>query len=433
MNEIKRKNRILAVMLMLVMIFSLSFSNSYAASTVRVNLKSYNAPTNLNMGSSFSIKGKVKSNKKIQKAIVGIVKSGGGYVYKYKNSGVNSKTFNIKKADSKLRFGSLAPGKYYYRVRVKLKGRKKFRTVLNSPFYVIDNRADSVGLNIAESSGISLSGVNAPGTYNVGKQFTPKGIVNSDSKIKKVEIGIVYAPTNKWMEYKYTSTINSKTFDISKAAGKLKFDKLPGGLYRYRMYAHTENGTKLVFNKEFTVRPSGRPQAAVNWAVSIANNDEFSYGQKPKTSKVGCYFCGTNQKRKPAGYEKTYVCLTFVEAAYAHGAGDPEMLAECMEGNHTMAANDYNFTKYSCWQKIGYAKDLKVSDLQPGDVLVYYSASGYDNGHVAIYAGGNNMVDAEGIKDCWGPNSIAVRDKASSMLASAARVSSKSYVMRYRY
>ena len=49
-----------------------------------------------------------------------------------------------------------------------------------------------------------------------------------------------------------------------------------------------------------------------------------------------------------------------------------------------------------------------------------------------MYIGDNKIVDAEGIRDCWGPNSIAVRDNyGSRMLRGAAKSNSKSYVMRY--
>ena len=176
-------------------------------------------------------------------------------------------------------------------------------------------------------------------------------------------------------------------------------------------------------------------RAAIAWAIKIANDDSFSYGKKPQTSKVGCYFCGTNcgpvKHNKPKGYEKTYVCLTFVHAAYAHGCGDPEMYADCSKGRRCITANNLNFSRYSCWKKVGNAKNLSVGDLEPGDVIVTFSSDGVSNGHVAMYVGGNQIVDAEGIKDCWGPNSIAVRDKASSALRGAARHSGNSYVMRY--
>ena len=176
-------------------------------------------------------------------------------------------------------------------------------------------------------------------------------------------------------------------------------------------------------------------RAAIAWAVKIANDDSFSYGKKPQTSKVGCYFCGTNcgpvKHNKPNGYEKTYVCLTFIQAAYAHGCGDPEMYADCATGSRCITANDVNFSRYSCWTKVGRASSLSVGDLQPGDVIVFASPDGVSNGHVSMYIGGNQVVDAEGIKDCWGPNSIAVRDKAAAHLRGAAGHNKNSYVMRY--
>ena len=425
-----KASKALAIMIMMTMLFSLSFTESFAASG-SITLKKYNVPGVVYMGHSYSIKGKIKAKKKITKVDIGIVNaSTGKWKYKYTKSKVNRKSFNIKKADSKLKFGKLKEGNYYYRIKVKLKG-KKTKTVLNRSFAVVDNSADSSSLSAVNNSGVKLSGVRAPEDYTVGKEFIPKGVVSADSKIKKVEVGIVFEPTNKWTEYKYEASNHSDSFDLSKAAGKLKFNMLPGGTFRYRMYLHTENGVKLAFNKKFTVTPSAKPQQAVNWAVNIANDNTFSYGKKPKTSKVGCYFCGTNQKNKPKGYEKTYVCSTFVHAAFAHGANDPEMLKNCQSGKYCISQTDSNFKNYSCWFKLGLAKDLKVSDLQPGDVIVYYAANNY-SGHMCIYVGGNTIVDSEGIKDCWGPNSIATIDKAAAMLVSAAKVSGKSYVMRYR-
>jgi hypothetical protein len=172
-------------------------------------------------------------------------------------------------------------------------------------------------------------------------------------------------------------------------------------------------------------------RAAVAWACMIANDDSFTYGAKPATSSMGCYFCGTNQRNKPSGYEKTYVCLTFVTAAFAHGAEDPEMMRDCSSGRDCVVCNDDNFYRYSCWKKIGYCSDLSVDDLLPGDVISWYNEDGYDNGHVAIYAGNNMIVDAEGIDACWSPASIAIRNEGSYSLRDAANHHGRSYVMRY--
>ena len=205
-----------------------------------------------------------------------------------------------------------------------------------------------------------------------------------------------------------------------------------GGLMEYSNTATVSDLAAKGENKDLYAIWSGDGiNAAIAWAVNIANDNSFSYGKKPATSSVGCYFCGTNQRRKPRGYEKTYVCMTFITAAYAHGAEDPEMLAIDRAGSRCLTTTDTNFSRYSCWKKVGLAKNLSVNDLQPGDVICHYSGDN-KSGHLSMYIGNNTIVDAEGIRDCWGPNSIAVRPNyGSRMLRGAARHSGKSYVMRY--
>ena len=532
----REKTRKIIVTVMLVMALLISTISVSAASSSGVTIKNYTAPDKLKAGQSFTIKGKVESTKKIDRIEVGIVNSSDKWTsYKYDNKKVNAKTFDLKKADSSLRFGKLKEGTYYYRIYVHteddkvttllnkkftvstskptlsnhtyptelkkgkgfaLRGRiesdlkitkveigvvdqytgkwtaqkytgkpnaKLFKiskadssihfgklatgyysyrikattaagtfTLLDSGFEVISvGNSDEAQITSLDPN-IKLSGCYGPVEYKVGKQYTAKGTIKSDLDISKVEVGFVFEPTNKWTRYKYEGTVSGNTFNLSEAASKLRFDKLPGGTYYYRIYAHTSDGVRTVANRKFKVLPSNKPQQAVKWAIEIANNDEFTYGEKPMTSKVGCYFCGTNQKRKPEGYEKTYVCMTFVTAAYAHGAGDPEILKECNKGNHCLELTDANFTRYSCWEKIGLASELKVEDLMPGDVIVWYSADN-QHGHMSIYAGDGAIVDAtSGYGDLWGPKSIALRpNKATTYLKSAANRSSKSYVMRY--
>ena len=431
------------------------------------SVSSMRYPGTITKGNGFIVKGKVKSSKKIKTITIGVTDSNGKWTsVKYTKKSINSKSYNLNKLDSKVKIRSLGVGNYNYRVDVST--TKGTRTLVNSSFAVVapapapvaaqtnttpvmesvtvtdpaSGRADDVKLADDKSSTlvksgtntVELVGVSKPSNYTVGGNFTPAGTLKSSETIKRVEIGIIYAPTNKWTTYKYDNTaVNSNTFDLSNAASKLKFNKLPGGTFKYRVYVHTDSGVTVALNHGFTVTPSTKPQAAVNWAVQIANDNSFSYGAKPKTSKVGCYFCGTTKKNKPKGYEKTYVCLTFVHAAFAHGAGDPELLKECKAGKHCVSVSDSNFSNYSCWFKVGFTKDLTVADLQPGDVICYYSSTGYTNGHIVLYCGGNNTVDAQGIKDCWGPNSIAVHNNAAGVLKAATKHNSKSYVMRYIY
>ena len=172
--------------------------------------------------------------------------------------------------------------------------------------------------------------------------------------------------------------------------------------------------------------------AAVAWAIDIANDDSFAYGAKPAANAIGCYFCGTNcgpvKHNKPKGYEKTYVCLTFVAAAYAHGAEDPEVYYACSNGKMPLYENDNNFSRFSCWTKIGQCSNLSIDDLEPGDVVIQWSAANDNSGHTWMYAGNGQIVESTG--GGWGANSIALKDGAAKRLASYGR-SGRNYVMRY--
>lgn len=181
---------------------------------------------------------------------------------------------------------------------------------------------------------------------------------------------------------------------------------------------------------------------AVNWAIDIANDDSFNYGEKGSNgpgyaNRCGCYFCGTNDKKvKLSGddrYYKTWPCMPFITAAYAHGAQDPEVLMTC-KACRTLETNDNNWKNYDCFEFVGRMCDLTVDDLQPGDVLVHYdehNGSSKRGGHMSMYAGNGNIVDSSG--GGWGANSIALREgKASSYLKGTwNQTPAKNYVMRY--
>ena len=170
-------------------------------------------------------------------------------------------------------------------------------------------------------------------------------------------------------------------------------------------------------------------RAAVAWAVNIANDNSFAYGTGPACHRIGCFFCGTNQRNKPKGYEKTYVCLTFIGAAYAHGAEDPEILAADRSNKMPMYENNDNFSHFSCWNKVGSCASLTIDDLQPGDVIIKWAANN-DTGHVCMYIGGDNLVEAS--NEGWGANTISVNAGAARRLQ-GLRSDSRNYVMRYKY
>ena len=182
------------------------------------------------------------------------------------------------------------------------------------------------------------------------------------------------------------------------------------------------NGTYQAASKKVTVtsRKSTKQEqinAAVDWAVKIANDNSFTYGSGSGAHHNGCYFCGTNygpkKYMKPSKkYKKTYCCNPFIHAAYAHGAQHPGMLSGCKRANG-IGMEKSTFYQFKCWKCVGKPK---YSKLKKGDVLVKST-------HVAMYIGKGKMVEASGGN--WSARSIATKKMSNS------KYKGFSYVMRY--
>ena len=195
------------------------------------------------------------------------------------------------------------------------------------------------------------------------------------------------------------------------------------GTYSFKLVGYNEDmqspETLQTFKvSEVPMDNQGAINAAVEWAVNIANDNSFAYGVGKRAHKFGCYFCGNSLKIKGSSkvnghsYAKTYCCNPFVSAAYAHGAGDKAMLRACQSG-HGIGMTVKSYTRYGNWKYMGHPA---YKDLRKGDVLVKKS-------HVAMYIGNGKYVQAGG--EGWGANTIAVSD------FSAKKYGSFSFVMRY--
>ena len=160
-------------------------------------------------------------------------------------------------------------------------------------------------------------------------------------------------------------------------------------------------------------------QAAVDWAIAIANDNSFHYGEGKWAHHFGCYFCGTNQasgsaKRKAGATisecEKTYCCNPFVTAAYSHGAGAKEV--DCKVSSMRIGlANDSNkvFKNTSSWLLV--EKPSSVTKLKVGDILLTPT-------HAMLYAGDGKVVHAahadKGVKDSTWDSSIKLGSISSN-------------------
>lgn len=134
------------------------------------------------------------------------------------------------------------------------KRTKKVFSVLMIMIMMISVVSIQTDSTYAAGPRVRIKGAKYPTSITKGKKYTVKGKIVSKKKIKRVEIGIVKASTNKWTKYKYNNKkVKAKSFNIKKAAKKLKFNKLAAGDYYYRIYVHTKRKPQLLLNEKFTV------------------------------------------------------------------------------------------------------------------------------------------------------------------------------------
>lgn len=186
------------------------------------------------------------------------------------------------------------------------------------------------------------------------------------------------------------------------------------------------------------------PMMAVNWAVSVALDNSFTYGEGERAHRCGCYFCGTNtgprkKKKEKQGephkvegkdgkthtYEKTYCCNTFTTAAYAHGAGVDAVLKVCRAGGCLgMTPGEYTRRGFT---KVGKCKNVKT--LKPGDIIISNSQKGGKYHHVWMYIGHDRYVHASG--ESWSAGSISIHARAGKTYRQNYAKYDGTYVIRY--
>ncbi|MBQ3280819.1 MAG: InlB B-repeat-containing protein [Eubacterium sp.] len=153
------------------------------------------------------------------------------------------------------------------------------------------------------------------------------------------------------------------------------------------------------------------PEAAADWAVTIAADDEFCYGPKVKNH---CYFC--------QGGNKYYICNAFVAAAYTHGM-------PYFKGYRSGS------TEWTWWLKNGFSdigENAPIEDIRKGDVICCWNGSRW--GHIMIAVTDGNIKNPKVVhaagrgSDGTGTGPTTIReDKMAKRLAKY----SKYHVVRY--
>ena len=284
---------------------------------------------------------------------------------------------------------------------------------------------------------ITLENATEIGDIFEGSKVEIAGTVKSNVTLERIEVGVMDEKGENWIDkQKYEKKdLDSKTFDLSEADKSLKFGDLKEGKYKYRILAYPKGAkTTTVTDQSFKVE-SNPALAAVEWAVNIANDNSFNYGSGKAAHHAGCYFCGTQKRKKgkyvsnwSAKWDKTYCCNPFVYAAYAHGAKDPATLASCQKGGcGGMRPEDW--TGLGSFEYIGTCKSVPFSELKPGDIVMSNRKENGWSHHVWMYVGGNQVVEAS--RNGWGADSIGVRDNAEHKY-NRYRNHGGTYVVRYK-
>ena len=294
-----------------------------AASETPLKASNYSVPGHLYIGSAVTLKGTVSSTKKLTYVRVGIRNSKQRWlVGKNVTVNPNSKKFQIKTVDTKIKFGKLKAGTYYYTVSAKdSSGHAEY--VINKRFTVSEMYPKYQTI---------------PSYYQIlGRGFDMRGKVYSKFKMTKVRVGIT-SSKGAWKKG-FNVSVNPKStkFNIASVDTKIKFGKLPAGTYKYVITAKDNKGkTRTVVSRTFKVvkkLPSSTTaktgsksvgKITMTTGVRLKYNSSVigSIGKQNFSGPCGLYcmaYCRAilDGKFSKSGYDTYYDKLYFV---YGHGS-----------------------------------------------------------------------------------------------------------------
>lgn len=105
--------------------------------------------------------------------------------------------------------------------------------------------------NVNYKSTLTISDHNVPVALVQGRGYSIGGVINSNYRIKRVEVG-VYNSAGKAITSKVVNP-NAWSFDISDIDWDIKFGSVPVGSFKYKISATDEKKTSVLVNSSFTV------------------------------------------------------------------------------------------------------------------------------------------------------------------------------------
>ena len=200
----------------------------------------------LTMGSSFSVKGTVSSEKVISKAFGGIYTADGEQVIYYETE-PNAKSFDIMNTfDTVMTFAELSAGDYIYKIEV-VDSDENTVTATEKEFSIADNST------IAPE--IAITGASEPADILPTEcVFSVRGQVSSSFRIKKIWGG-VYNEDGTQTDVFYEDTPDASSYNLNATFDNyLDFGSLPAGKYVYKIEAtDIKDNTQTLIEKSFEI------------------------------------------------------------------------------------------------------------------------------------------------------------------------------------
>lgn len=240
-------------------------------------LRDRTTPSEITEGSGFGVEGVVSSNYRLSNVSVQIIDSAGkAVISKSVNPGVWS--YDLIQLDSSIKFGTLAPGTYTYKISAK--DEKKSLVLNNSTFKVVAKPVSSV-------SKLKIASVVAPSAVYQGNGFSISGNITSNYNISKVTVSVIDKSGRPLLSA--TAKPAAKSYNINKLDAKIKFGSLSVGTYTFKVVAQDSKQTSTLVNRSFDIvkKPSTSTLkiASYNYPSSLKKGKTFSIKGKVSSNK----------------------------------------------------------------------------------------------------------------------------------------------------
>lgn len=297
-----------------------------------LGIENANYPTNLTVGNSFELTGKISSNYKITNVNIQVLDQDGEEV-SIASKTVYPNEYNYYMINAGIKFETLAEGNYTYKVTatdesgviktlinqaftVKPTPVEKIGVTTNSlnvrkgpstDYSIIGNLPEGVNIKILEvdsqtgwykikygsgygyvsykyvrvedkevASTLGITGENYPTTISQGGSFKLTGKISSNYQITNVKVQVLDQYGNQVSTA--SKVVYPNTYTYSDIDSGIKFGTLPVGYYTYQVIATDESGTtKILVDKDFEV---------VKPVVSVGNITNLKYTSTTSTETL---------------------------------------------------------------------------------------------------------------------------------------------------